>query len=543
MKKIYTLILLAFTLIVNSQTIQHINNGESGLSTRNKLNNIIDKVNSFNNTVKSNTLTTNYIPKAIGSDSLGNSIIVDDGSTVSFNSIIDGATTGTNNTEFKTSTGSTRTAFYGATGLETIIDFYTNNVKNSFISELSGYIKYYVKNRFSIIDYTANKSKLFVDMSTGYTGIGDDYTTPNERLEISNGKVRINDLTASKLVGTDASKNLSNIEIGSGLSLTSGTLSATSSGSTTTISSGTNITVSGSAPNYTVSVDAAMTGSVSSNTSAISTLSTNVGTNTSAISTLSTNVASNTSAISTLSTNVGTNTSAISTLSTSVANNTSSITTLQSSKQNTLVAGSNITLSTNTISLSSSPTIISPTFSTSTTYTYATANTVPIFNGSNNLVSSSTTTTQLSYLDATSSIQTQLDAARWSKSYGFISVSPADATNYLISGIYNQVPATSVRQFKFPKSGTLKEFSLNLVQTVNGSNETVTIYLRNLSTSTDYSIGTFTSDFGANAIASFIYTGLSISVNTTDLWAIKIACPTWVTNPTVWQGGGELLIK
>lgn len=61
-----------------------------------------------------------------------------------------------------------------------------------------------------------------------------------------------------------------------------------------TITSGTNITVSGTTPNYTVSVDAALTGSVSANTS--------------------------------------------------------SIAILQSSKQNTLVAGTNVTLNTNTIS-------------------------------------------------------------------------------------------------------------------------------------------------------------------------------------------------
>ena len=55
-------------------------------------------------------------------------------------------------------------------------------------------------------------------------------------------------------------------------------------------------------------------------------------------------------------------------------------------------------------------TITSPTFSTSTTYSYATALRVPMFDSNKKLVSSSTTNTQLSYLDATSSIQTQLNS-------------------------------------------------------------------------------------------------------------------------------------
>lgn len=52
----------------------------------------------------------------------------------------------------------------------------------------------------------------------------------------------------------------------------------------------------------------------------------------------------------------------------------------------------------------------SPTFTTLTNYAYATASRVAIFDASKNLVSSSVTTTTLAFLDATSSIQTQLNS-------------------------------------------------------------------------------------------------------------------------------------
>jgi hypothetical protein len=55
-------------------------------------------------------------------------------------------------------------------------------------------------------------------------------------------------------------------------------------------------------------------------------------------------------------------------------------------------------------------------------------------------------------------------------------------------------------------------------------------------------LGTFTSDFGANISTVISFTGLSISVNTTDNYTIKIASPAWATNPTGWVIGGNLLV-
>ena len=114
-------------------------------------------------------------------------------------------------------------------------------------------------------------------------------------------------------------------------------------------------------------------------------------------------------------------------------------------------------------------------------------------------------------------------------------LNPADATNYHF-GLSDATPATATtnRRFKFAVAGTLKLASLTVLQANNGSNETVTVYLRNVSTATDTSIGTFTSDFGATTSATFNYSGLSVAVNNTDYYTLKIACPTWATNPSGW---------
>jgi len=137
-----------------------------------------------------------------------------------------------------------------------------------------------------------------------------------------------------------------------------------------------------------------------------------------------------------------------------------------------------------------------------------------------------------------------LDNTRWTKTFQWSNLaSPADATAYLASQQPDLTLATSNRAFKFPKSGTVKEVSLALNQSTNASGEDVTIYIRNITTATDYLVGTFTSDFGLNSSTGFVFSGLSISINTTDNWAIKILTPTWTTNPAAWRGAGEILIN
>jgi hypothetical protein len=118
---------------------------------------------------------------------------------------------------------------------------------------------------------------------------------------------------------------------------------------------------------------------------------------------------------------------------------------------------------------------------------------------------------------------------------GFLLNLVNDATNYYI-GIQTHGIATASgqRKFKFAEAKTLTKASLSLFQTLNGSGDTVTIYLRNITTATDNTIGTFTSDFGVSTSLAQLFTGLSIAVNATDEYEIKILTPTWTTNPSNW---------
>jgi hypothetical protein len=123
-------------------------------------------------------------------------------------------------------------------------------------------------------------------------------------------------------------------------------------------------------------------------------------------------------------------------------------------------------------------------------------------------------------------------------------VTVADSTSYHF-GINIDIPATTTlrREFKFPQAGTMTAFSFNLLQSTNGSNQTCTLYLRNTTSGTDYTIGTFTSDFGLNGALKTVFSGLSIAVNTTDDWVVKILTPAFTTNPANWLPNGLILIE
>jgi len=142
--------------------------------------------------------------------------------------------------------------------------------------------------------------------------------------------------------------------------------------------------------------------------------------------------------------------------------------------------------------------------------------------------------TELSYVKGvTSDIQTQLaNAGEW-KTLTAAVLSPADSVAYLMPFAPTVAPAatTGARVWKFTKSGTVLNVNVAVQQSVNGSSEAVTVYLRNNTTATDYLCGTFTMDGGVNA-NTFANYSVSIPINTTDLWAIKILTPAWVTNPT-----------
>jgi hypothetical protein len=111
-----------------------------------------------------------------------------------------------------------------------------------------------------------------------------------------------------------------------------------------------------------------------------------------------------------------------------------------------------------------------------------------------------------------------------------------DATNYHIGTIAATPAGTDARRaFKPTANCTVTAASLTLEQVINGSNETVSIYLRNVTDATETLIGTFTSDFGASTTLKTLFSGLSISLVTTKDYTIRFTTPTWVTtNPSQW---------
>ncbi len=111
----------------------------------------------------------------------------------------------------------------------------------------------------------------------------------------------------------------------------------------------------------------------------------------------------------------------------------------------------------------------------------------------------------------------------------------SDSVSYHMGNIATTPGSVDARRaWKFTSAGTVTAASFTLEQTTNGSGETVNIYLRNVTTATDTSIGTFTSNFGTSTTLKQLFSGLSIAVNTTDDYTIKITTPAFATNPANW---------
>lgn len=139
----------------------------------------------------SGSLIANYIPYAVSSTSLANSTIFTytNGVTI-FKTSLDGEGSGNSNFTYSTSVGGLRNSYYGQSGYGTVSDFYTNGVKNSQFTEFSGYLALVSKSRFSIKSFNDGGAKLFIDMSSGYVGVGNDYFVPDDRFHVI-GNVKI----------------------------------------------------------------------------------------------------------------------------------------------------------------------------------------------------------------------------------------------------------------------------------------------------------------------------------------------------------------
>jgi len=146
------------------------------------------------------------------------------------------------------------------------------------------------------------------------------------------------------------------------------------------------------------------------------------------------------------------------------------------------------------------------------------------------------------YLDATSSIQTQLNSKYNNIKFQCLAVNPTDNQNLYLNGnaIAPQTTDTQ-RAFTFGKVVTIVECYWAIQQSANGDNAQVDVYLRNITTNTNSLLGSFTSDWGAATGKGFVFTGLSIVTSATDYYTIYIDCPTWATsNPTAWLINGNL---
>lgn len=188
--------------------------------------------------------------------------------------------------------------------------------------------------------------------------------------------------------------------------------------------------------------------------------------------------------------------------------------------------------------------IASPTFTGTVTspaivLSSETASTIASFDASKNVKSLDTATyptlTELSYVKGvTSAIQTQFNNVGEFIQLGGTTFAPADSTTYFF-GLNNQLApgtTTASREFSFSKIGTVTRFMFTVSMGVAGTSETVAVSLRNITTSTDNSIGNITIDAGTNGTGVFNFTPSIAIANITDRYSIKIVAPAWVTNPT-----------
>lgn len=147
--------------------------------------------------------------------------------------------------------------------------------------------------------------------------------------------------------------------------------------------------------------------------------------------------------------------------------------------------------------------------------------------------------TELSYVKGlTSAVQTQFSDIR--RSYQIITgtLAPADSTTYYSNATSdtsaNWSTNIAVYQSQIPITGTIKECSIIVFNNNNPTSEASTLILRNLTTSTDYTLSngvTFDSTNGVWKPLTII-TGLNIPISAGNNFVLKLTTPAWSTNPT-----------
>jgi hypothetical protein len=146
------------------------------------------------------------------------------------------------------------------------------------------------------------------------------------------------------------------------------------------------------------------------------------------------------------------------------------------------------------------------------------------------------TENQNTFNDATSSIQTQINNKQYTLNSNSGSYSMADASTYYLfaanGGGGTLTTSTSGLDFSSTIANTLNRVILSIVNgggTV-GTSENVSLYYRNITSSTSTLIGTFQTNASTQIKFDFSSIGISISANTN--WCFEIRTPSWATNPT-----------
>lgn len=118
-------------------------------------------------------------------------------------------------------------------------------------------------------------------------------------------------------------------------------------------------------------------------------------------------------------------------------------------------------------------------------------------------------------------------------------LAPADSTTYYSNATADTTANFStniaVYQCQIPITGTIKECSIVVFNNNNPTTEASTLYLRNLTTSTDYQLSNAVTFDATNGFWKplTLTTGLSIPVVAGSNYNIKLVTPAWVTNPTL----------
>lgn len=181
-----------------------------------------------------------------------------------------------------------------------------------------------------------------------------------------------------------------------------------------------------------------------------------------------------------------------------------------------------------------------------------TASRVLISDANGKLVIADTATypslTEFSYVKGvTSAVQTQIDNKTSTRQLYISNISPADGITYSFNEFWSTAVSggsLNTRPIIFTQSKVIVGATLTILQSANGSNETVTLELYNITTAASVgTIGTFTSDFGAASIYNARFTELNLSVNDTDLYGVRLVCPTFATNPTAQLYNLNLMLR